>query len=343
MEIQASISQIQDLIAEARKIAVFTHKNLSLDSLAALLSLGQIFQKLKKDFVLISPEAVPAELQFLKGVEKINHQLGPRNLIIEIKGGKDMVEKVSYFTQGDNFNLVITPQKDNLTPEQIQYSFTSLEADLLIVLDTIRLTGLGEIVETYAQEFQSLPLINIDRHTQNTRYGKINLIDNSCSSTSEIILSLADKFQIEWDHNLATTFLAGIYGGSRNFLSKTTSLKSFLGVARLLEKGADLNSVLENVGKVGKIGKQEDIAGAEKMAEGEKIREEILPEIEDQTADQEGIAREAVVENLLQEPATKSEESRLEEYHLPTPILKPHGEPQAKDNSFSGPKIFRSL
>jgi len=176
MEIQASISQIQDLIAEARKIAVFTHKNLSLDSLAALLSLGQIFQKLKKDFVLISPEAVPAELQFLKGVEKINHQLGPRNLIIEIKGGKDMVEKVSYFTQGDNFNLVITPQKDNLTPEQIQYSFTSLEADLLIVLDTIRLTGLGKLWKLTPRNSKAYP------SSISTGTPKIRAMEKSISS-----------------------------------------------------------------------------------------------------------------------------------------------------------------
>jgi len=343
MEIQGSLGQIKDLITEAKKIIVFGHKNPNLDSTASLLAFGQIFEKLEKDYMLVCQDGVPQEYLFLQGSSLIKDTLGSRNLVIGIKNGKELVEKVSYYTQGEDFNLVISPRNKSISAEQIIYSFTGLEADLLIVLDTIRLNGLGPIYETFSQDFKDLPLINIDRHSQNDRYGKVNLIDSSYSSTAELVYKVAEEMEIDVEKDLATILLAGVYGGSHNFLSQTTSVKSFETSAKLVEKGADLSAILSNMSGSEHTDKNQNDSGSSDNKEpdstsaADDFEGNVVPQ-----KNEEPIP--AMPEGTTENPVNVSEQlddteiKTTEEYHLPTPTLQTLDESQ-EDGPFRDPKL----
>jgi len=321
MQVQSYAKEIKDLISESSQILIITHKNPTPDGIASLLAFGQILEKLEKEHVMISPDPIPQELNFLKGSNRITQQMGPRKLIIGIKGGKEIIEKVSYFTQDDKFNLVITPRNKSLALDQIDYSFTGLSSDLLVALDTIKPEGLSSFSEEFSKELKELPLINIDRHSQNGQFGKINWVDNSCSSTAEIVLALAQKLEIEIDPDLATTLLTGIYGGSRDFRSLTTNAGSFKSAAMLMEKGADLGKILKNLSgqiqegqKDSESGPDEGVGGQEEP--GSKIDQSSEERGEIGASAQNEVVEENMDEENLSEPpitAWELEEDNSEE------------------------------
>jgi hypothetical protein len=338
MEIQGSIGQIRDLIAEAKKIIVFTHKSPNLDSITALLALGQMFDKLQKEYVLVCQDSIPHEFTFLKGSDKIKKTLGSRNLVIGIKNGKELVDKVSYFTQGSDFNLVITPRDKSITADQILYSFTGLEADLLITVDTIRLTGLGPIFDTFAQDFKDIPVVNIDRHSQNTRFGKVNLVDSAFSSTAELILKVSQELNVAMDKELATIVLAGLYGGSHNFLSQTTNEKSFETSLQLLQAGADLRAILDNLGPYlrGEKEQRDSSLNEEKEMTHSELDDGFEGSVPETAVQPEKLTADTEPSEV--EPAIITASPDDSEYHLPTPQLHSMGDIE-EETPFTDPTV----
>jgi nanoRNase/pAp phosphatase (c-di-AMP/oligoRNAs hydrolase) len=296
---ESILNQIRSLVAESKRILVLTHKNPSPDGIASLLAFGEMLSRLKKEYVLACPDPLPEELRVLKNTQQIIQKIGPRNLIITVKNGKDAIEKVSYFTSDDKFNLVITPHSQSLSLDQIEYSFTGPEVDLIIILDTIKPEGLGGFMEELNHELKQFPIINIDRHSQNTQFGKLNLVDNRYSSTSEIMLELIGKMGVDCNSELSTLLLFGIYGGTKDFKSRTTTVQTFRNVITLLDKKADLDFILRTL---------YTISASEETLEKTPV---IVPQASKLKKEEVNLEKEPIIEESEEESA------------LPTPVLKP--------------------
>ena len=79
--------------------------------------------------------------------------------------------------------------------------------------------------------------VNIDHHGDNHLYGKINLVDTDASATAEIITDLLTEGGWGIENGEAVSLYAGLATDNGNFRFASTTAKSHLCAARLLEAG----------------------------------------------------------------------------------------------------------
>lgn len=119
-------------------------------------------------------------------------------------------------------------------------------SDLLILVDCSDPSRLGPAFYRQAGEFErSRPVVNVDHHITNPRFGTLNLVVPESASTSEIIVGLFDELGIEIEQDCATTLLAGIYGDTLGLRTPSTTSASLRTAAELIEAGADLDSIVD--------------------------------------------------------------------------------------------------
>jgi phosphoesterase RecJ-like protein len=96
------------------------------------------------------------------------------------------------------------------------------------------------------QSFASLPqprppVINIDHHVTNTRFGQINLVVDTAVSTTEILHDLFTELGLTMDANLAMSLLTGLVTDTLAFRTVGTSAKTLKIASDLMAAGADLS------------------------------------------------------------------------------------------------------
>ncbi|MHA1169893.1 MAG: DHH family phosphoesterase [Candidatus Heimdallarchaeaceae archaeon] len=116
---------------------------------------------------------------------------------------------------------------------QFNYDFTGLQA--VFLCDTNNLVQLGEL--TFTSFPSTLPLFIIDHHSYHEFSDKatFSIIDQSVTSTSEIITHIFYSLDVPISSDLCTLLLTGIISDSRRFL--TYSSHTFELVQFLTQKG----------------------------------------------------------------------------------------------------------
>lgn len=237
------INQARSLLEEVKSISILVGANPSIDSVAAALSLYLSLSANGKMASLACSTPMTIEYNRLIGIDKIansiNGQSG-RNLIISFPYQEGSIEKVSYNIENDTFNLVIEPREGFpvITPEMMQYGFSGGSTDVVVTIGAAKLEDLDSLYSNNQTLFAEKPVINIDCSIQNTNFGKINLIDTTLSSNSELILTLFSHFGLSFESDIATNLLTGIMEETDNFTSPTTSASTFEAAAICLKNGA---------------------------------------------------------------------------------------------------------
>jgi phosphoesterase RecJ-like protein len=136
------------------------------------------------------------------------------------------------------------------TPLPIRYDFlpnfekikSSLPAgfDLLISFDCGSFDRLGI-------EKQDVPIINIDHHVTNTRYGDINLIDEHMPSASSVVLELLKKNHIPLRRDVATCLYTALVEDTGFFSYENVSTKTFKIAAELIAAKADPSFIARQI------------------------------------------------------------------------------------------------
>jgi phosphoesterase RecJ-like protein len=120
------------------------------------------------------------------------------------------------------------------------------DADLLILVDCADPSRLGPLFYRLGNEFEHhRPIVNVDHHITNTRFGSLNLVVPEAASTAEIIVGLFDELGVEFTPDVATTLLAGIYGDTLGLRTPSTTPNALRTAAELIENGADLDSIVD--------------------------------------------------------------------------------------------------
>src|SRR3989344_7904293 len=184
-----NINQTRTILENAKSILIVLGQNPSYDAVASALSFYLSLSAAGKQISVVSPTEMTVGYNELIAVDKIGKTIGSdngRNLIISFPYQEGSIEKVSYNIENDAFNLVIEPREGypQITPELIRYSYGGGgNIDMIFTIDTPNLHYLQQVYQNNQGLFSEKPVINIDSHNQNSRYGKINIIDNSASST----------------------------------------------------------------------------------------------------------------------------------------------------------------
>ncbi|HUQ62118.1 bifunctional oligoribonuclease/PAP phosphatase NrnA [Lentzea sp.] len=114
-----------------------------------------------------------------------------------------------------------------------------LAPELLVVMDTGSVQRLGPLGDRVANARG--PVIVVDHHVSNTRYGTVHCIDEHAEATALIALKLLDEMDVEVDEPIARCLYAGLVTDTGGFRKAGPSAHET--AARLLKTGVDAYSV----------------------------------------------------------------------------------------------------
>lgn len=121
------------------------------------------------------------------------------------------------------------------------------EFDLFLVLDSSSLSQITQLAEI---EFpDNMNSIVIDHHATNSSFGKLNLVEPTYSSTSQILYELFKLWQVEINSDIAACLFMGIFadtGGFKYLNSTPETLQTASELAKINPNYHKLISDLEN-------------------------------------------------------------------------------------------------
>ena len=90
-------------------------------------------------------------------------------------------------------------------------------------------------------------VVNVDHHHDNTRFGDVNLVVADASSTGEVLRDVIRELGVELDSDLAEPLYIALVTDTGRFQYSNTTPKSLRLAAELVEAGADIHAVFQQV------------------------------------------------------------------------------------------------
>jgi phosphoesterase RecJ-like protein len=97
--------------------------------------------------------------------------------------------------------------------------------------------------KVFADDLEALPLLNIDHHITNTRFGTVNWVEPACAATAQMILNLAGALGWQVTESVAVCLLTGLVTDTRSFRTSNVDTEVFRAALRLMEAGASLTEI----------------------------------------------------------------------------------------------------
>lgn len=246
MEQGLDLTSLQQQLPQAQKILVLIPQNPTLDKVAAGLGLYLSLKKQGKQVTIACPSEMTVAFNRLFAVNKIQKQIGNRDLTITFKGQKDKIEKISSQAQGEDLSLVIEPRQGcaSVSQDQVAFSYSGAEADMIFIIGAARLEDLGALYGAEKKIFDQALTINLDYQAQNSNFAKVNLVSPQFGSCCEGVVSLMQNLNLSVDGDIASNLFSGIKANHSNFLSPQVKATAFEAAAWCLQNGAQpgLNS-----------------------------------------------------------------------------------------------------
>lgn len=141
--------------------------------------------------------------------------------------------------------------------------------ELICVLDS---SDWGRIEGIYDEAlYRGRPILNIDHHVTNLKFGTVNWIEPTAASTAEIIYELVQPLGVELDEAIATCLLTGIATDTLGFRTSSTTAELLEAAANLMRAGASLPHIIEktfNARDVSDLLLQGEILAAMRVEQG---------------------------------------------------------------------------
>jgi len=115
---------------------------------------------------------------------------------------------------------------------------------VLLALDCANESRLGPDPEV----LHSAPLVvNVDHHHDNTRFGNVNCVVADASSTGEIVRDLLRELDVELTPDIAEALYIALVTDTGRFQYTNTTPKALRLAAELVEAGADVHKIFQDV------------------------------------------------------------------------------------------------
>jgi phosphoesterase RecJ-like protein len=122
----------------------------------------------------------------------------------------------------------------------------AIDYDLIVVGDCGELERVGPILQTHAELFGRVPILDIDHHLSNLQFGEVDWVDPASSATCEMIALLALRLGVPLtagDGILAAALAGGVVMDTGNFQHPNTTPRTLVVAAALREAGAPLSEI----------------------------------------------------------------------------------------------------
>lgn len=249
-ELQAATNVIKD----AKRILLVPHANVDPDGLSSALACYTVFKQLGKDCTVVCPDTLPESLDFLPNFKHLQTSIQSEQqfvITLDMSGGIEL-DKLRYTVEENRVNIIVTPKKGMFKEKSVSFLETGSSYDLLVVLDTADISLLGSFYTEHTDLFETTPVLNVDHHISNTRFGQLQLIDPLSASATEVLYSwfLSEP---EWkkllNPDIATLLLTGLITDTRSFQNPNTTPRSLEVAANLLDMGARQQEIIQHIYK----------------------------------------------------------------------------------------------
>lgn len=203
-----SLKKVVAHIKNNKYFLITTHTNLEGDALGSELAFYRLLRKLGKYATIMNEDNVPYGYDFLPGINK--------------------VEKF----RGKIFDKV---RKNRLK---------DIRFDCLIILDCSDLARCGRVSKI---NIDNRPIVNIDHHISNDKFGNINWIEPAASSCSEMIYKLYKRMRIPLDRYAALLLYVGMITDTGSFRYSNTNSLTHKAASELLKYNLDIVQIYKRI------------------------------------------------------------------------------------------------
>ncbi len=251
---QLILQQAVDAIRKSQKILITPSAPADGDSIGAALSLYLILRKLGKEPTVVMSDDIPEVYEFLPKTNEIHREIsGAKDFIITLDCKDAEVDTIKYLVDGDKVNIIVTPKSGKFRKELVAFKNGTEQFDLIVTVDAGDIHQMRDLYEENKEMFTTLPLLNIDHHASNSKFGTINYVDVSASSTTQTLIPIIDALNTTGDEiidpDIATLLLAGLITDTGSFQHSNTTPQAFEVASRLLELGAKQQEIIKRVYK----------------------------------------------------------------------------------------------
>jgi phosphoesterase RecJ-like protein len=117
--------------------------------------------------------------------------------------------------------------------------------DLVVSLDSSDPKRLGSVYDPQAQS--DVPILNIDHHATNLRFGALNWVEPTAAATAQILVRLVRALGVSIDAQIGTCLLTGIVADTLGFRTANTTPEVIETALELMRAGASLAPVMDRV------------------------------------------------------------------------------------------------
>ncbi len=245
--------QINELVRNANSILLLTHAHPDGDAMGSVLALKMGLEKLGKQVTAAIDGNIPEVLNFLPQFASVQKELSfQKDLLIILDENQAKVGNITLRRVSDTKLMVVVSPKDGvLTASDVRIEEGSFNTDLVIVLDCTDLDRIGNFYQQNSDLFYEVPVVNIDHHSTNVNFGKVNIVDVTASSTAEILVSLLETLGKDTpgliDPQIATCLLTGIITDTNSFQNSNTTPKSLTVAAQMVAAGAEQQEIIRRI------------------------------------------------------------------------------------------------
>jgi nanoRNase/pAp phosphatase (c-di-AMP/oligoRNAs hydrolase) len=241
-----SNEQFKKFLEDSKDILILIPENPSADAVGSAWALYFFLENKKLTPTIAFSNNLSEKYSFLPKPQSILSQIsGARDFVLSFDISRNKITGLKSEEKDGKFIIYLTPEKGSIDPRDFSFILAKFKYDLIIVLDSPDLEKLGKIYTENTDLFFEVPVINIDRRSDNDNFGQINVVDVTASSCAEILANLLESIVPSLvDKTVATCLLSGIIGATDSFQKKNTTPKSFATAATLMDKGADQQEIV---------------------------------------------------------------------------------------------------
>lgn len=241
-----AVSKVADKIQHATNILIALSKDPNVDEISAAIALAFVLDQQKKHVTAIYSGQTPNALEFLRPEETFQKDISSlQDFIIALN--KSKADHLIYQVEGDYVKILITPYKGQIKKEDLEYSYSDYNVDLVIVFNVNSGSEIDSALSEYGRIMHDAMAINITSSVPG-RFADLEWSDPSKSSVCEMVYDLLSELEIDnTPQEVATALLTGILSATERFSNNRTKPTTMAVASKLMEAGADQQLISSNI------------------------------------------------------------------------------------------------
>ncbi len=242
-----AVAEIIQKINDSKYILIALSGGPSIDELAAAIGLTSYLNRLGKRATAIYSGGIPDALGFLEANNSFDDSADVlQDFVISLD--KNKADHLRYNPEGEEVKIFITPYKDKVSSDDLNFSYGDYNVDLVIALNVVSGIDLDEALREYGRIMQDATIVNITA-SKPGKLGDIEWSNPNASSVSEMTAHLVHEMNSDVivEGNEATAFFAGIVSATNRFSNASTTPFTLTVSSWLMECGANQQLVAENI------------------------------------------------------------------------------------------------